>query len=445
MKIVIVGTGYVGLISGVCLAKKGHNVVCVDSNKDIVASLNRAVPTIHEKGLPALLKEVIDSGNFSCTNDMETALCDSEVVIIAVGTPSNNGEIDLSYVLTAVRQIGAFIKASNKYLSVIVKSTVLPGTTDTLVRNELELSSGKKFPEFGLGMNPEFLREGDAVSDFMFPDRIVLGADDDKSLNILKQIYSPWSVDLISCNTRTAEMTKYANNCMLATQISAVNELANYAAKAGGIDISKVFSGVHMDKRWNPILPDGRCNPEILDYLLPGCGFGGSCFPKDVQALRAQGNSLGLNMSVLDAVLDVNERQPSQVKSILLDKFGSLRGKRILLLGLSFKPGTDDVRESASLKIASDLLTQDAIVFAHDPIATENFKKSLGDLAENIDFIDDWISYIDKSEIILVATNWDEYKKISTIGVSEKVIFDTRRLLDRDWINCKEYLSIGLS
>jgi len=445
MKIVIVGTGYVGLISGVCLAKIGHNVVCVDSNKDIVASLNRAVPTIHEKGLPALLKEVIDSGNFSCTNDMETALCDSEVVIIAVGTPSNNGEIDLSYVLTAVRQIGAFIKASNKYLSVIVKSTVLPGTTDTLVRNELELSSGKKFPEFGLGMNPEFLREGDAVSDFMFPDRIVLGADDDKSLNILKQIYSPWSVDLISCNTRTAEMTKYANNCMLATQISAVNELANYAAKAGGIDISKVFSGVHMDKRWNPILPDGRCNPEILDYLLPGCGFGGSCFPKDVQALRAQGNSLGLNMSVLDAVLDVNERQPSQVKSILLDKFGSLRGKRILLLGLSFKPGTDDVRESASLKIASDLLTQDAIVFAHDPIATENFKKSLGDLAENIDFIDDWISYIDKSEIILVATNWDEYKKISTIGVSEKVIFDTRRLLDRDWINCKEYLSIGLS
>jgi UDPglucose 6-dehydrogenase len=445
MKLAVVGTGYVGLVSGVCLAAKGHDVTCVDLNPAIVERLNRAEPTIHERGLPELLAEVHGAGNFRATTEIARALDGAEAVLLAVGTPSENGVIDLTYIRAAARDIGSVLRDRAGYLSVIVKSTVVPGTTDTVVRQEIEDASGKVLGQgFGLGMNPEFLREGEAIEDFMEPDRVVLGHEDAQTLDVLRRMYAPWNVDKPEVNARTAEMIKYANNCLLATQISAVNEIANLAAAVGGIDVMDVMAGVHLDKRWNPILGQGRvrANPKILTYLIPGCGFGGSCFPKDVQALRSQGEQQGLKMDLLNAVLSVNDRQPGQVRDILTRTTGDLAGRAVLVLGLAFKPETDDVRESASLRIAADLLQAGARVTAHDPIATEPFKRAFGPASEEIAFTGDWRAAMAGAEIVIVATRWDEYAEVAALAQDGQTVFDARRMLDPDTVKAR-YLTIG--
>ena len=447
MKLAVVGTGYVGLVSGVCLAAKGHDVTCVDLNPEIVERLNRAEPTIHERGLPELLAKVHGAGNFRATTEIAQALDGAETVILAVGTPSENGVIDLKYIRAASAEIGSILRDSDDYLSVIVKSTVVPGTTDTVVREEIENASGKRLGEgFGLGMNPEFLREGEAIEDFMEPDRIVFGHEDETTLRHLRDLYAPWDVDKLEVNTRTAELIKYANNCLLATQISAVNEIANLAAAVGGIDVMDVMAGVHLDKRWNPILEagsnTGRANPKILTYLIPGCGFGGSCFPKDVQALRSQGETVGLKMDMLNAVLSVNEAQPAQVRNILEMELGSLSGKRVLLLGLAFKPETDDVRESASLSIAADLLDAGAAITAHDPIATENFIRAFGDRSGDIAFTDDWRAEMAQAEVVVLATRWSDYAELAQRADETQTVFDARRMLSPGAVK-GSYLTIG--
>jgi UDPglucose 6-dehydrogenase/GDP-mannose 6-dehydrogenase len=443
MKLAIAGTGYVGLVSGVCLAAAGHHVVCVDINPSIVARLNAGEPTIYEKGLPGLLAEVRNAGRFSATADLKAALEDVGLVIIAVGTPSENGVIDLIYVRAVARNIGEFIGRSDRRLSVVVKSTVVPGTTDTVVREEIERSSGKRLGEFGLGMNPEFLREGEAIEDFAKPDRIVLGYEDQETLARLEELYRPWDVDKIRVNTRTAELIKYANNALLATQISAINEIANLAAALGGVDVMDVVRGVQLDKRWNPILDGGRVSPDILTYLVPGCGFGGSCFPKDVQALRSQGEQQGLPMRMMNAVLDVNERQPAQVTDIIAREIGELAGRKTLVLGLAFKPGTDDVRESASLKIVDALVRAGAKVTAHDPVATDHFKTEFGPVARDIEFVDAWEPRVPEAEVVIVATRWPDYEAVADMDLAGKVLFDARRMFKPGDGRGARYLTIG--
>jgi UDPglucose 6-dehydrogenase len=444
MKVAVVGTGYVGLVSGVCLAAKGHSVICVDKNPAVVQMLNAGRPHIFEIGLAELLSEVLAAARFSATQDLISALDQVELVIVAVGTPSKDGIIDLTYIKEVSREIGAYIKTHDRHISVVIKSTVVPGTTDTVVRNAIEDASGKTFPAFGLGMNPEFLREGDAVNDFANPDRIVLGHEDSRTLERLDELYAPWEVDKLRVNTRTAEMIKYANNALLATQISAINEIANLAAAVGGIDVMDVVAGVHMDKRWNPILPGGaRVKPHILTYLVPGCGFGGSCFPKDVQALRSQGMQNGLSMRMLNAVLDVNEEQPEQVIEVLLREPGGLASRKVLVLGLAFKPGTDDVRESASLKIVARLAEEGAQIVAHDPIATENFRKALNGAASTAVYCARWQDEVAGADIVIVATSWPEYQALRDFDLKGKVLFDARRAFPPTHFQGATYLSIG--
>lgn len=445
MKVVIVGAGYVGTVSGVCLAEKDHDVVCVDINPKVVNALNDAKSHIYEEGLAELLRKVRSSNRFIATTDLTHALNQAEIVILTVGTPSKNGAIDFRFIREASRSIGNYLKNNDCYLSVVVKSTVVPGTTDTLIREEIERASGKTFPSFGLGMNPEFLREGQAIQDFTYPDRIVLGFEDHETLKRLELLYAPWNVDKVRVNTRTAEMIKYANNCLLATQISAINELANLAAVLGGIDIMDVVRGVHLDKRWNPVLSDGsRAMPDILTYLTPGCGFGGSCFPKDLQALHSQGKQYGLPMQLLNAVIGVNEVQPAKVVDMLEHEFLHLEGKLVLVLGLAFKPGTDDVRESASLKIVQGLLERGAKISVHDPIAAENFKVALGKATEGICFLDRWSDYVNQSEVIILATQWPEYRALARMDLSGKIFFDARRMFKSDELVVAGYRSIGL-
>jgi len=443
MHVAIIGSGYVGLISGVCLASRGHNVTAVDVSATVVENLNAGRPHIYERHLDELLQSVIAAERFRATTDLSNAVDAAELVMIAVGTPSVDGAIDLRYVHGCATQIGERLACDRYHRSVVVKSTVLPGTTDGSVRAMIEAASGLALGEYGLGMNPEFLREGEAVDDFMQPDRIVLGFEDQRTRDRLRALYAPWTADRIEVNTRTAELIKYANNVLLATQISTMNEIANLAGGIGGIDVMDVVRGVQLDERWSPIVENRRISPGIVRYLVPGCGFGGSCFPKDVQALRTQGEELGLPMRVLNAVLEVNEAQPQQVVNILAKECPGLNTSDCLVLGLAFKPETDDVRESASLKIVRALTPVARSVTAHDPVARQNFRQALGEDAERVAFVDDWRPSVADADIIVVATAWNEYRDLAAMDLEGKVLFDARRLFQPDASHGARYLSIG--
>jgi len=444
MKITIVGSGYVGLVSGVCLASRGHQVVCIDLKQAIVDALNAGQPTIFERGLDALLKKVRQDGSFSAATDLHAHLGDSDIAMIAVGTPSVDGIIDPSQVLAAATAIGKFLADSDHSLSIIVKSTVIPGTTGELVRQAVETAAGKPPGQWGLGMNPEFLREGEAIDDFNQPDRIVLGAEDEATRQRLRALYAPWAdTPRIETNTRTAELIKYANNAILATQISLINEIANLASRLGGIDFSEVVQGVALDKRWSPLMPGGRVHPGILDYLVPGCGFGGSCFPKDVQALRSQGRSQGLPMHVLEAVLAVNEQQPAEIVRLLQDALGTLDGRQVVVLGLAFKPDTDDVRESASERMIRVLLAAGARVTAHDPVAAPQFTRANPDLAERLSYPEDWRRAVAAADAVIVATRWETYRSLVDCDRNDLVIADPRRLLRPGDFALARYLTVG--
>ncbi len=448
MKIGVIGTGYVGLVSGVCLAAKGHQVTCVDLRANIVEQLNQAKPHIYEIGLDELLQTVVKNNNFKATTNVTQTLDENDIVIIAVGTPSENGEIDLGQIHAVAKTIGEYIKNTNRYLSVVVKSTVIPGTTDTFVKNAIEEFSGKKLGAFGLGMNPEFLREVNAVEDFMYPDRIVIGSEDETTKNRLNEIYAAWETDKIFVNTRTAEMIKYANNTVLASLISLNNELANLAGTLGNIDYNDVVLGVSSDKRWSPIIENSRrITPKITTYLVPGAGFGGSCFPKDVQAIRTQGMKAGLSMKMTNAILDINDNQAKNAIEVLKRKAVSFDGKKILLLGLAFKPDTDDIRESSAVKILN-ILSENAAcnVFAHDPIAIEHGGKNISS-SLNVHYINTWKDQIASADIIVIGTNWPEYRVLIDMDLQEllngKIVFDTKRLFAKGDIKNADYCTIG--
>ena len=312
MDISVVGTGYVGLVSGVCLADKGHRVICVDLDEAKVAQINAGQSPIHEDGLDALLQANIGS-RLTATTDLADAVANSSLTIIAVGTPFDGSAIDTSYIEAAAKAIGALLRDKESFHTVVVKSTVVPGTTDEVVLPILEQASGKRAGhDFGVSMNPEFLREGSAIGDFMEPDRIVYGGTDERTFAVLNELYSVFAnVDKIHTTNKTAEMIKYTANSLLATLISFSNEIGNLCTGLGGIDVVDVMKGVHLDKRLSPVLENGeRVVPTITTFIEAGCGFGGSCFPKDVKALISHGQKAGQEMNILQSVIDLNHAQP---------------------------------------------------------------------------------------------------------------------------------------
>jgi len=446
MNIAVIGTGYVGLVSGVCLASRGHMVTCFDKNENTIEVLQKGKCPIHENGLEDLMYKNWDYISFQVLNSKsELTLLSFDAILVAVGTPTVEGKTDLSQIESVALMMARLIKKSKEYVSIILKSTVLPGTTDTFFKNVIEKKSGKKLGEFGLGMNPEFLREGNAVEDFLTPDRIVLGYEDIATLAILRDMYSSWNCQKIELNSRSAEMMKYVNNTLLATLISSVNEYSNIARKIGGIDFEQVMHGVHLDNRWSPLMEDGsKLFPKIIDYLKPGCGYGGSCFPKDVMALSALSKEISISPKIIDAVIEVNDKQPSCMIQMLGNEVEDLWNKHVLILGLAFKPETDDVRESVSLKLLNLLSGKVASLRAHDPIAIENTKKIISP-AVSVTYVYDWKSKIAESDIVIIATNWNVYTEIHEFGdlLSGKIIFDTRSLLDSGTLSGVTYLSIN--
>jgi UDPglucose 6-dehydrogenase/GDP-mannose 6-dehydrogenase len=441
MKISIIGTGYVGLVTGACLADKGHRVICVDLNPERVRALNQAQPPIHEAGLEDLLRKHVPA-RLTATTDLRAAVLDSEVTMIAVGTPFGGKEIDLSAVLGAATQIGEALRDKPGYHLVVVKSTVVPGTTDTMVRPALEKAAGKSVgPALGLGMNPEFLSEGEAVNDFLFPDRIVLGGADERSTQMLAEMYAPFAPEVprLRTNPRTAEMIKYASNSLLAALISFTNELANLGARIGGIDSVEVMRGVHLSQYFRG--RNGEGLPPITSFLKAGCGFGGSCLPKDVSALVAQGQSLGLPMPVLGSVLQTNHVQPDVVIGLLKKHWPRLQGRRIAVLGLAFKPGTNDIRESPAFPIMRGLLLEGAVLKAHDPVANREAAEAFQD--SRVAYCDSLDTALSDIDAVIVVTPWPEFGELPARLAGRDVLFvDTRRAFDRHAF--ARYEGIGL-
>lgn len=447
MRISVVGTGYVGLVSGVCLADRGHQVTCVDKDAGKVEKISAGVAPIYEKGLDDLLARNLGK-TLRATTDLRSAVHESELSLIAVGTPFDGTEIDTGYVEQAAIEIGQALKDKDTYHVVVVKSTVVPGTTDELVLPALEKASGKKAgADFGVGMNPEFLREGEAVDDFMNPDRIVLGGLDERTHEMLQEVYAPFKgVDVVLTNNRTAEMIKYASNSLLATLISFSNEIGNLCSSIGGMDAVEVMKGVHLDKRFTPILPNGeRINPGFISYLEAGCGFGGSCFPKDVKALIAHGQKHATSVRILESVIETNHDQPNQVLARVEKHFPSVEDVDIAVLGLAFKPGTDDMRESPAIPIVNALREKGARIKAYDPVATSEARKIFGD--EGIKYCDDLAQTIADAQVVVLLTRWDEFKQIPELlerAAPRAVLVDGRRMISKHSVARYEGIGIQL-
>jgi len=431
MNIAIVGTGYVGLVTGTCLAETGNTVICVDIDKEKVQKMKEGKVPIYEPHLDAIFERNIKQGRLSFTTNLAEAVEHAKVIFLALPTPpGEDGSADLSYVLGVADDLGKIIK---EYKVIVDKSTVPVGTAEK-VRKAIARNAKV---EFDVVSNPEFLREGFAVDDFMKPDRVVIGTSSEKAKHIMEDLFKPYvrqGNPVIFMDEKSAELTKYAANAFLATKITFMNEIANLCELLGA-DVDKVRRGIGSDERIGK------------RFLFPGIGYGGSCFPKDVQAIAKSASDVGYNFAILQAVMQVNEKQKTIIVPKILDYFGgSLKGKKIALWGLAFKPDTDDIREAPSLYIIKELLNEGAEVCAFDPEAMENVKKLLG---KKINFSENHYDTLQGADALVIATEWSlfrnpDFDKIASL-LKNKVIFDGRNLYETE--SMKElgftYYSIG--
>lgn len=447
MRVSVIGAGYVGLVTGACLADKGHQVRCVDVDVDRVRRINAAQAPIHEDGLNALLARTVGV-RLEATTDLAAAVDWSDLTMLAVGTPlGDDGTIDLRFVTAAVAQVGAVLRDRDpdRYHVTVVKSTVVPGTTSGVVAPTLAAASGRRAgADFGVGVNPEFLTEGTAVADFMAPDRIVIGGIDDRTVDTIERLYATFpGTPRVRTNPSTAELIKYTSNALLATMISFANEIGNLATALGDVDIAEVTHGVHQSIYLSPRLEDGRrVRAPLSSFLEAGCGFGGSCLPKDVRALAAHGEQSGVPMRLLRSVLAINAAQPDRLVALTRDGLGGLEGRRVTVLGLAFKPDTDDLRESPAFPVVRGLVSAGARVTAHDPVAVEPARARLD---ERVRLSDDLAAAVADADAVVIVTRWDDYHDLPKLLVGREqqpLVVDGRRMLDRHAV--PRYAGIGL-
>lgn len=426
MKICVLGSGYVGLVTAVCLAKLGHTVVGLDIDAEKINKLQQGILPIYEPGLEELLTTYLQVGNLSFTQDLATALKDSQVVFNAVGTPpDDNRRADLTYVEAAARQVAEHL---DHYLVFVNKSTVPVGTAERvrqIIQENLRVKT-----DFAVASNPEFLREGSAIGDFLQPDRIVVGVDSEMAADYLRQVYQPLISEgktFMLTDIKSAELIKYAANSFLATKVGFINEVANVCDSLGA-DISQVARGIGLDTRINP------------KFLEAGPGFGGSCFPKDVDEFIYTASDAGVALQILPAVVLANKQQRLVVINKLSKHLGNLSGKTIALWGLAFKPKTDDVRESAALDIIKQLYAAGANIQAYDPLANKNAQVVL-DKLNNIKFFNDKFLALKEADALLLMTHWEEFGAVKAAEIAPhlKIIVDARNLWSRS-----DFESLGL-
>ena len=431
MKISVIGTGYVGLVSGTCFAETGNSVICVDIDKNKVERLNRKECTIYEPGLELLLERNVNQGRLSFTTDLEYAIDNTDIVFLALPTPpGGDGAADLSYVLGMAEKLGTIIK---EYKVIVDKSTVPVGTADLVYA----AISKNATVDFDVVSNPEFLREGVAVDDFMKPDRVVIGTSSEKAKKIMERLYKPYVMSgnpLVFMDERSAELTKYAANSFLATKISFMNEIANLCERTGA-NVDMIRKGMGSDERIGK------------RFLFAGIGYGGSCFPKDVQALERTAKDYDYDFKILNAVMDVNANQKqlffNRVKAAYQ---GEIKGKKVAIWGLAFKPNTDDIREAPALEIITNLLAEGCEVAAYDPEAMGNVEAVFGD---KVTFCKSMYKATENADFLIIATEWSvfrtpDFEKLAK-NLKDKTIFDGRNIYEKDQV--KElgfsYFSIG--
>ncbi|PCD07076.1 UDP-glucose 6-dehydrogenase [Peribacillus simplex] len=430
MKIAVLGTGYVGLSTGVCLSEIGHNVICIDTDEQKIISLRQGISPIYEPGLENLLIQNAAAGRLLFTTSHREALNGAEIIIIAVGTPQmEDGGADLSYIVQAAKDIAANLVQSSV---VVIKSTVPVGTND-FIKSIIEEHCNDSVT-FNMVSNPEFLRQGSAVMDTMQADRIIIGSENDEAAKKVQEMYRPLNVPFILTSIRSAEMIKYASNAFLATKISFINEVANLCGVVGA-DVKDVAKGMGKDKRIGEA------------FLQPGIGYGGSCFPKDVKALLHTANLNGVHFSLLKETVAINDFQQELLVTKAINRLGDLKGKKVAMLGLAFKPETDDMREAPSIKIARSLTKLGAEVVAYDPVAVDNAKNILGD---TIRFASTVREAAVNADAVFIVTEWKEFRlldlKTLITTMRRPIVFDGRNCLEEDRIRaCKkiEYYPIG--
>ncbi|MBL7898667.1 MAG: UDP-glucose/GDP-mannose dehydrogenase family protein [Crocinitomicaceae bacterium] len=429
-KIAVVGTGYVGLVTGTCFAETGNQVICVDIDAKKVDQMRSGKVPIYEPHLDVLFERNIRDKRLSFTTNLDEAIEDAEIIFLALPTPpGEDGSADLRYVLGVAEELGKKIK---NYKVIVDKSTVPVGTAEKV---HAAVAKNAK-TEFDIVSNPEFLREGFAVDDFLKPDRVVIGTSSDRARNVMRELYKPFvrqGNPIIFMDEKSAELTKYAANSFLATKITFMNEIANFCEKVGA-DVDDVRIGIGSDSRIGK------------RFLFPGIGFGGSCFPKDVQALVKSGKEVGHDFQIIDAVLKVNEGQKIRLIEKVENYFGNLKGKKLAIWGLAFKPDTDDIREAPALYMIDELLAKGAAVVAYDPEAMENVKAVYG---SKITFSENQYDALKGADALLIATEWSAFRNpdwdTMKKNLNEKLIFDGRNLFELDEMKDKGfyYESIG--
>ena len=439
MRITIIGTGYVGLVTGACFSEMGNHVTCVDIDEQKLTKLRQGVVPIHEPGLAQLVEKNTAAGTLDFTSRIEDSLNQSQVVFIAVGTPPNeDGSADLSHVLSVARQIGDKLTSP---IIVVDKSTVPVGTADKVLEMITErLNQRGETIDFDVVSNPEFLKEGAAIADFMSPDRIVIGAAKESSFGVMSELYASFSRNRDKIQTmgvRDAEMTKYAANAMLATKISFMNEMALMCEKYD-VDVENVRRGIGSDSRIG------------YSFIYPGAGYGGSCFPKDVRALVSMAEEQGVDAHIFSAVERRNQEQKTVLLNKIAERFGDdLSGKKVAIWGLAFKPETDDVREASALVMIRGLLARNATIAAYDPEAMETTKVDLGELSSRLEYTKDMYDAVVDADALLVMTEWKQFRQpdLSRLATElrEKVIFDGRNLYDPAVVakHGMDYIGIG--
>ena len=418
MRIAMIGTGYVGLVSGACFADFGHQVCCIDKDSAKIDGLHQGRMPIWEPGLEALVKANADRGRLTFTTDLPEGVANAEAVFIAVGTPARRGDghADLSFVFAAVRELAKVIKPGTV---VVTKSTVPVGTGDEIER----ILKEEGVTDVSVASNPEFLREGAAIADFKHPDRIVVGAEDDRAQDVLREIYRPLFLNrapILITGRRTAELTKYAANAFLAVKISFINEIANLC-EAVDADVQDVARGIGLDNRFGPM------------FLHAGPGYGGSCFPKDTLALLQTAEAAGVDQRIVRTTVAVNDdRKASMVDRVAAALGGNLSGKKVGVLGLAFKPNTDDMRDAPSIPLVNALVERGAEVSAFDPVAREQAEK----MFDRIDFADDAYAAAKDADALVIVTEWDEFRALDLDALAGamrgKVLVDLRNVYDRE-------------
>ena len=413
MRISVIGAGYVGLVTAAALASKGHNVTVVDTDETKISTINQRKSPIFEQGLDDMLSKCIESGRLRATGDYREIL-PTDVTLICVGTPSNpDGSMDLTYIQQSAADIGRMLAAKSGRHTVVVRSTVVPGTTRGIVIPALETHSGKKAHlDFGVAVNPEFMQEGIALQCFFKPDRIVVGADEEAVGDVAEELYAGISAPVIRTSITTAEMVKFVSNAFLATKLSFINEIGNICRRLG-IDVYDVVKGVGLDYRIGE------------SFLCAGIGFGGSCLPKDLKGLVHSSRQLGYRPQLLESVLEVNRNQVLNLLHMVEEKLGDLRGKTVCVLGLAFKPNTDDIRNAPALEVIQLLMEKGALVKTYDPLAMPNARAVL---PERVQYCRDAAEAVGNCDAVLVLTEWDEFRQESLY--SGKVVFDGRRVVN---------------